>query len=64
MKTSYEIRMGGVALGHADSLEKAEEMKAKMEEVMIGTAVIVETYNDREILDVKGSSTWEGSIDD
>lgn len=63
MKTSYEIRMGGVTFGRADSLEKAEEMKAKMEEVMIGTAVIVETYNGREILDVKGSSTWEGSID-
>ena len=48
MKTFYEIRMGGVAFGHADTLEKAKLLAAKMEEIMIGKAVIVEVYTDDE----------------
>lgn len=44
MKTFYEIRMGGVALGHAHTLEKAKKLAAILEESMIGKAEIVEVY--------------------
>jgi hypothetical protein len=64
IKTSFEIRMGGVAFGHADTLEKAKEIKAKMEEIMIGTAVIVEMHKGREVLTVEDVSVWAGKIDD
>lgn len=42
MKKHFVLKLGGVVFGHAETMEKALEMKAKMEEIMIGTVTIVE----------------------
>lgn len=42
MRKHFVLKLGGVVFGHADTMEKALEMKAKMEQVMIGTVTIVE----------------------
>lgn len=40
----FVIYMGGVAFGHADSLERAEELKAEMEKLFIAHIYIVEEF--------------------
>jgi len=44
VKKHYLLKLGGVVFSHAETMEKALEMKAKMEEIMIGTVTIVEEY--------------------
>lgn len=40
----FVIYMGGVAFGHADSLERAEVLKAEMEKLFIAHVYIVEEF--------------------